>query len=272
MRVVRYALICGSACSLIACSAPTPVAQNFPLSYQAVARTAKHWDVVADDVVAQTSNTIGSSELLRGRPVYVDPASRTTAFDSVFRDFMVNHLVERSMQVSVCPTRDEARTDGRDVRVHYETHVINHAAMPHYRPGVLTALAGGVFVGRMIGDSGISRDAAGVLGFGTIAAADLLGGYMPSATKTELVVTTTIEENNRFLMRRSDVYYVPDGDRSLFTRRAKGSDLCRPSTYEAKKDAAVDPVDDELARRELALRDMCKASPPDHPTPLCTPQ
>jgi hypothetical protein len=263
MKVARYALLSIFACSVVACSAPTPVAQNFPLTYQGVARTAKHWDVVADDMVAQTATYLSSVEALKSRAVFIQPTERNTVFDASLRDFMINHMVDRGIAVSVCSSPGGAgMIEGRDVQVRYETRIIGHADMPHYRPGVLTALAGGIFVGRMIGTSGISRDAAGVLGFGAAAAADFLIGDLPRATHTEIVVTTTIEESNRFIMRRSDIYYVPDGDARLFMTHTKGSALCPSGRASVTQGgAAADDATKDEARTQYVIDAMRRSNP-----------
>ena len=59
----NYAVLASTVVALVGCASPAPVAQNFPLSYQQVARTAHHWDVVAEDVVSQTMQAIADSTI-----------------------------------------------------------------------------------------------------------------------------------------------------------------------------------------------------------------
>lgn len=40
------------------------------------------------------------------------------------------------------------------------------------------------------------------------------------------MITTTIIENNKYLMRKSDIYYIPEADAGIFTRRAPQASLC----------------------------------------------
>ena len=80
-------LLAAVALTTIGCASPNPVAENFPVSYQKVAGTAQHWDVVAEDVVMQTASVLASNPAFKGRAVYVPPTVRNTAFDATFRDF-----------------------------------------------------------------------------------------------------------------------------------------------------------------------------------------
>lgn len=252
------------------CTTPVPVAENFPISYQKVARTAHHWDVIAADVVTQTANTLASTQRLQGRSVLVVPLARKTAFDAAFNDFMINQMVDRGIQVSVCELGGTGMIQDPDVKVKYQARVIVHSTAPQYHPGLLTALATGVYVARIIGESDISRDAKGLLAVGAFGAIDAAAGYITLATRTEVVVTTTIEENNRFIMRRSDIYYVPDGDASLFLRRASQNALCPSSSRgetvsvsEEEKEEA-----DHAARHELFVKNMRQVNPQWQPPGL----
>lgn len=249
--------------SLVGCASPIPVAENFPLSYQKVARTAQHWDVVAQDVIAQTSGFLASSQALQRRGVFVSTTQRNTAFDAIFRDFLINHLVSGGAQVSVCSAPGGAGfSSSPDVQIKYETRIIGHAALPHYRPGMLTALASGVLVVRGLAHTDLSYDARGIAGVGAAALADLAISNVTLATRTEIIVTTTIAENNVFAMRRSDIYYVPDGDANLFVQRVAQSSLCPPGKDAAKTaEHDYDKLDDEQYRRERMIKEMRRINP-----------
>lgn len=207
--------------SVVGCASPVPVAQNFPISYQKLAATAHHWDVVADDVVEQTAAALESKEQLRGRGVYVLPAPQNTAFDNAFRNFMINQMVKRDLRVAVCHA-DSATKGGfveeqPDVVVRYETQIIAHGDdLPNYAPGRLTALAAGVAVLRNASHANLTRGQVNAAGIVAGALADWGLGHVANPTRTELIVTTTIAEGNRYILRRNDIYYVPDADAHLF--------------------------------------------------------
>jgi len=81
-----YAVLIPLAVVVVGCASPVPVAQNFELTRQKVARAAHHWDVVAEDVVDQTLRSVAEKPQLQGRGLYVGQA-RSTAFDVAFRNF-----------------------------------------------------------------------------------------------------------------------------------------------------------------------------------------
>jgi hypothetical protein len=81
-------------------------------------------------------------------------------------------------------------------------------------PGSLTVLTAGVWVFRDLAWSSSGALPASLLMAGL---ADWGMGYLAGgATPTELVVTTSILEDGRYVMRRSDIYYLEDTDLALF--------------------------------------------------------
>lgn len=248
--------------ALAGCAAPVPVPHNFPLTYQKVARTAQHWNVVADDVVDQTVWFLATSEAFQGRGVFVPATQYNTAFDATFRDFLITHLVDRGAQVSVCAASGPGFSDTPDVQINYETRIIAHAEMPQYKPGVLTALASGVFVVRSLVHSDISTDGRYILGIGAAALADVAAGHATRTPRTEIIVTTTVQENNRFIMRRNDVYYVPEGDANLFVQRVAQSSLCPGDRAPvATTDQPEEKMSDAEYRSQWFIKEMRRINP-----------
>lgn len=254
----RTAIVLACAAALSGCASPTPVADNFPLTYQRVANTAQHWNVVAADVVAQTSTILGSHPALKGRPVFVGGGYYSTAFNVAFRNFLTNHYVNIGVPVNVCRTGAVMQggfvADPAEVQVQYEAQLIQHANLPHYRPGVLTALAAGVVVGRALAVSHFDGTEASLLGLGIAALADVGIGHLARPTRTEIIITTTIAENNRFILRRSDIYYVPDGDANLFLAHYSHPSAC-PTVAGAPSPRTV-----EDARMDMFTQDMRRSN------------
>lgn len=245
--------------ALAGCASPVPVAENFPLSTQRVAHTAAHWDVVASDVVAQTASVLQSNPTLKGRAVIVGGGYRATAFNAAFRNFLTNHMVNSGLLVNVCSYGNVVRsgfiTDAAEVQVQYEVQLIQHASMPHYRPGMLTSLAAGVVVGRAIAVSHFDGTEGSLLGLGLAGLADVALGHAARATRSEIIVTTTIAEQNRYVMRRSDIYYVPDGDAQLFVARYNAPTPC-PTVA-----GTPGPRSEEGARQEMHAEAMRRSNP-----------
>ncbi|WP_407280578.1 hypothetical protein U5817_09860 [Aromatoleum evansii] len=257
----KYLLLIPVAVVAVGCASPAPVATNFPLSHQKVARTAHHWDVVAEDVVGQTLQAISAKPQLQSRGVYVAPA-KSTAFNAAFRDFMVTRLVNAGANVAVCRTKSTGAggfaADGRDVEIIYDTQLVVHSdRAPAYQPPALTVLASGVAVVRelAIGGEGVAATLSGV------ALAEWWAGYAARPTRSEIIVTTTIAEQNRFVARQSDVYYVPDGDARLFMQRVASRALCPEDDRQAGNSTEEAEIDSELARQDMIERGMARVNP-----------
>ena len=232
-------LLASVAAALVGCASPVPVAQNFDAVQQKVARTARHWDVVAGDVAAQTLNAISKDPRLMGRSVYVANA-RATVFNTAFREFVITNLVNEGAAVSVCKTDESSpgfAQDAPEIVVTYETQLVKHASRtPDYQPGRYTALALGVLVIRniILGGDETTGTIAG------IALSEFGYGHLARAPATEIVVTTTIAEHNKFVMRRSDIYYVPDEESSLYSSVVQRRSACAADNVEADADADMD--------------------------------
>jgi hypothetical protein len=262
----QYALLFPACALVFGCASPVPVAVNFPISQQKVARTAHHWDVVAQDVVAQTTAAIEANPVLQKRGVFIPAAERSTAFNVAFRNFLINHMVSRGMPVSVCKSTQSSGTgfamEGPDIEVLYEARVIGHGGnMPKYIPGTFTALASGVRVIHNISEN-MSSSSGWAAGIGLAALADVAVSNLSLPTSTELIVTTTITENNRYIMRKSDIYYVPDADAKLFSQRISQRSSCpQDKDHVAKSDHTTDDVDVEASRQALIAREMNRWNP-----------
>lgn len=267
-----YALLIPIAAAVVGCASPMPVAENFQLSHQKVARAAHHWDVVAGDVAGQTLQAIADRPQLQGRGVYVAPA-RSTAFEVAFRSFMITNLVQSGATVSECkigtPAGKGFSADGADVEVRYDTQVVVHSVRgPDYQPPRLTVLAAGVAVVRevFLGGDNIAGTLSGV------ALAEWWAGHLARPTRTELIVTTTVVENNRFVMRTKDIYYVPDGDVRLFSQKIADRSVCPGDKKVVMDDAELVPkeVSAEIARQEMIERDMKRTNPQWKPSGQAT--
>lgn len=260
---IAYALMLPATAIAVGCASPAPVAQNFPVSYQKVARTAHHWDVVAEDVVAQTLQSIAEKPQLQGRGIFV-AKGRNTAFDTAFREFTITRLVASGASVGVCKMDNKASSgfsiDGPDVEIKYDTQLVRHGAnIPDYQPGRYTLLTAGVAVIRNVILGGDST--TGVIG--GVALGEWLAGHVATQTNTEIIVTTTISEHNRFVVRKSDIYYVPDADAQLFIQHVATRSHCPEDKKKTVADAP-DEASQAMARQELLEREMRHVNPEWH--------
>lgn len=219
----RYGLtliLCAAA--LLAGCANQPTAQWYEQTQQKKLDAAMQWGLVADDAVEQTRLAVMAQPTLKGKPLYI-ANRRGTHFERAFRNYMITGLVNAGLPVT--PSRDGA------VEITYETQVVRHGdafdpSLFGYRPGMAAAGAGSFWVLRGLAKSSSSTGLAAA----TIAGAAGYDVYRATEpTGVELLLTTSIVESDRYIMRNTDAYYIEKGDAYLFepckTRSPRG---CMP--------------------------------------------
>lgn len=190
--------------------AGVPSAEPFPDATLRKAKSAEHWNVIAGDVATQTAGLRDRPEL-QGKPLYVSPSGDNSDFSRGFQTMLISKLVNNGLKVATKP-------EGA-VEVKYEAQVVRHlAGQGDYQPGTVAALAGGILVARQIAVGGASPTDKAVGATALVAGAELLAANakLHSATNTEVIITTSLIDNSRFLMRKTDVYYVEDAEGVMF--------------------------------------------------------
>lgn len=184
-------------------TAQVPYTQNHPASYQKVARATSHWDILADDVAAQTVAAVGTQ-----KTIYVVTPTEATDFNRAFHNFLITRMVNKGIPVS--------NQKVGAIEVQYETQVVQHnSERKAYKPGTITMLTAGLMVAYNVHKW--TPDAQAVALLGVAGAADVYESTdAGSPTKTELVVTTSAVEGGRYLVRKTDIYYIEPEDASLF--------------------------------------------------------
>lgn len=193
---MRVKLLCAAVLILFGvtgCANQVPVAENFSVSTQKKLRAPHHWDVIANDVVSETKYALSYHEDLKGRPVFIQHLNAdATHFSTAFRNFMITGLVNNGIPVT--------ENSQNAVIVTYDTQIVRHTVGRKYSP--LTSL---VLVSRNLEEKNRSEDYGSTWSYLT-----------DGPTRTELIVNTSILENNNYRMRKSDVYYIDGQDIRLF--------------------------------------------------------
>lgn len=189
------------------CATPhseVPLATNFPTAKQPKVQAAAHWNTIAVDVASQMS-----TKLVERRPLHVAQPATKSAFDRAFANQLVSALVGSGHTVLKSPAGA--------LTVEVDTQIVSFSPdRPQYRhAGTATALATGVWALH------VGEATAGAALFATIAAADAYTWFRSEfatgeTPKTEIIVTTSVSDNNQYLSRNTSVYYVADSDKALY--------------------------------------------------------
>lgn len=193
------------------CGSPqVPYTSSHAISYQKVARATSHWDILADDVATQTVSAIGAK-----RTIYVATPTDPTDFNRAFHNFLITRMVNKGIPVS--------NQNAGAIEVRYETQVVKHnSERSAYRPGTITALAAGLLVAYNVPHWNPESQKAAFMGAAGGADA-AMSNNAGKPTQTELVVTTSAIEGGRYLLRKTDIYYLEPEDVSLFVHIEKQS-------------------------------------------------
>ncbi|MFZ1609138.1 hypothetical protein [Candidatus Aalborgicola defluviihabitans] len=204
------ALGAGAAVLAGCASSPIPVSANFPLTVEPKVRSAGHWGQVSNDVAKQTLESL--SKLGVSGNLYVALPANPTAFDRAFNNFLITDLVKAGRVVQQSP--DQA------LEVSYETQVVRHnSPRPNFLPGRFTMITAGLYAAYGLGlNPNVGDKMAG--GLAAAVGADYIASESSGGpTATELILTTTIASGGRYLVRKTDVYYVEEADTTLLQYR-----------------------------------------------------
>ena len=186
-----------------ACMSQVPVATTYPVTYQKKMQAAQHWDVLSADVAQRLHDNLIASDLSQGRPVALSlqRPKYTSEFGIAFHNLLITHLMNRGFIMSENPNEG--------LPVSYDIQVITHKDRGFIRPapGTFTALTGAVMVVRDAADH--SAALSNMLG---AVALDVATGFLTDTPNSEIIVTTSVMREDRYISRVRDIYYVSDNN------------------------------------------------------------
>ncbi|MEQ1600933.1 MAG: hypothetical protein ABL885_04075 [Methylophilaceae bacterium] len=181
------------------CTTPfseTPIATNFPTSNQLRLQAASHWDTISDDVAKKFSASLSNN---KSTPLYVQ-AVQTTPFNRAVTNQLITSLVQNGYTVVKNPSGT--------LKVDIDTQVV--AFSPNRSQGKYggepTPLTVGVWV---LGDLTIGASPK------TVFKSEWAAGARP---KTEIIINTSVSDEQQYIARSTNVYYVADSDSSLYAQ------------------------------------------------------
>ncbi len=167
-------------------------------------QASTHWRTVAEDMSTQLMETLKKSPQKK-RPVFIYCQNKPSPFSRAFNDFLITSLVKHGVAVS---------TQQNGSRVfNYKLQLVEYNSL---RSTILTeevkftSLASGLLVLRGI-NSLLGQDA-----FTLASGAALDGALMNVAPNNELLVTTSLVEDQIYISRSSDIYYINALDKHLY--------------------------------------------------------
>jgi stage V sporulation protein SpoVS len=194
-----------------------PRADNYPATGQKKVRAIHHWDVLAEDVAARVAGKIATWPPGE-HPIHV-AAIGASDFNQGFVKLLRVHLLDHGVTLSTVPSA---------VELQVQTQVVQHEAdtlVNPLTPLPMTMLGGGIGVLRdwqtHYSDRTLLPGAATGIGLGVGLAIDLArrhsqGDAAGGPTRTEVLVTTTLTNEDLYLTGTADMYYIERADAALY--------------------------------------------------------
>lgn len=191
-----------------ACSSRIPEPISYPYSQQKKMQAAGHWDVLAADLAGRINHQLIVTDhcakavfvkQLCGDEKSTCQTGETSSFNEALHDLLITNLVGLNV-----PTKSHA--DPEAIEVSYKVQVVYHHSdrVRSMQPGLLTGLSAAVVVLRNAPTELILL-AAGV-------AADVANTSLVTSGHYEIIITTSMITDDRYLFRASDIYYINEKD------------------------------------------------------------
>jgi len=194
-----------------------PVPNGFRLSTQQKMQAVQHWKLLAEDVAGLIKKKIEEGYIDTQIPIYVAP-SGITPFEKAFHDLLLTGLVEIGMDVSNQPKGN--------LQLSFDIQVItHHNKILRTAAGVYKSLAPGFFVRSSTPFYGQGRRTEEAEMY--VQSAELnaeAGEYTIELPKNEIMVTSSLMFDNKYIMRNSAVYYINDPEWSHYVMKSKYRD------------------------------------------------
>lgn len=219
-KIMNSKLITGIlvAASLSGCASQVPLASTYEYTTQQKMQAAHHWDVLAADVSSRLAEHMTSASVSH-RAISVIPNS-TTPFEQAFEDLLITQLVGKGLDIRA--------NKNEQLKLTFETQVISHSDRGYITPGqgertVLALIATGVWAAvNIASNSTAAKDAliaAGILGAGV--AMDATAGDITSVTNKEVLINVSLMDGDKYLMRKTGIYYINEPDDSHYQMLSK---------------------------------------------------
>lgn len=200
-----YVLIIFLCCS---CSSRIPEPITYPYSQQKKMQASSHWEVLATDLANRINNELIMTDNVH-KAVFVKEtcgddsipcnAYETSSFDEGFRDLLITKLFGYGV-----PTK--SRPDENALTLQYKVQIVhrNTDRVRSIQPGVLTGLSAAVAV--------LYNAPTELIILAIGAGADIANSSMVTSGHYEIIITTSMTTDDRYIFRSSDIYYINDKD------------------------------------------------------------
>lgn len=204
-KTTMAAMVLVAAVWLSGCASPIPF-RHVPMPQQKL-QAVQHWDALAAEVAKQIALTLKGIADGPGKKVHVQ-ADPETPFGAIFAELLTTRLVQAGIAVSDDPMAPGFTAENR-------VQVLRHRAQRHVVDMWGSNATHGGPSSEVVMLRAHDESAAGSA---TLSAGGVAGGL----PHTELIITSELRQADRYLMRRSDIFYINDPDFWHYQKLAPG--------------------------------------------------
>jgi len=185
--------------------AQAPMSSSFPITTQQKLQSVSHWNIIADDIAEQIKIGL-TARNATNRAVYLEKNAKGP-FNDGFYNMLLTNLLKKGIKTVIVKEPDA-------LIIVYNSQVVYHKApLKEPRVGKTALLAAGVLVVREAFDRPWSVPGRIAAVGGALTAMGLLddaspGYFKQNAPDTEFIITTSVIDNNQYVFRQTDCYYI----------------------------------------------------------------
>ncbi|MFO7985614.1 MAG: hypothetical protein R6U38_07085 [Desulfatiglandaceae bacterium] len=189
-----------------------PVPKLLPMDTQEKIQAVHHWGLIARHIAGLVKRelTAGSPQQFTG--IYVSPAG-ITPFEKVFQTLLITKLFEEGLAVS-------SRPEGNLI-LSFDIELVNHPErIIGVDSSVYHSLGPGLVVKPEISDKN-SDALSDYQASKRTRSGKKDGDYVFTLPRNEIVITTSLTQEDRYILRNSSIYYIDDPEWWQYAQKAK---------------------------------------------------
>ena len=191
-----------------------PIPKSYPLTTQEKIQAVYHWGLLAEHIAGLVKVALETEYTNNrpGRPIYVAP-SGITPFEKVFHALLMTKLFETGLSISNNPEQSLLLSFDIELVKYPKRHV-------KVEKEIYRSLAMGLIVKNEISfaESPNVSNKANQSGEWARPSKD---EYLFTLPENEIIITSSLTYNDRYIMRNSSVYYIDDPEWWQYAQRSE---------------------------------------------------
>lgn len=193
-----------------------PIPKSYPLTTQEKIQAVYHWGLLAEHIAGLVKVALETEYTNNrlGRPIYVAP-SGITPFEKVFHALLMTKLFATGLSISNNPEQS--------LLLSFDIELVKHPKrLIRVNKDIYRSLGPGLIVKSHIPLSEFQKASHRDYQVGRNTVLSNEGSdYLFTLPENEIIITSSLTYNDRYIMRNSSVYYIDDPEWWQYAQRAE---------------------------------------------------